>query len=223
MLTMKSAEEISIPSKKAFRLMPEKVAQFVLAKVGDFSRSLVERKANPNLITIIGLVFGLLAGAFFAWGKPLLAALAIFFCGFFDILDGKVAERANRRSLFGAIFDSSLDRYSEFFIYLGLAYYFRNHWALWLIFFTILGSFMVSYTRARAEGLGIAGNIGLMQRAERMTLLLAGAVVGKIIANLTATMVVGLSIITVASHITTLQRIFFVRQQERAKSQPKEV
>ncbi len=220
---MKSAEEISIPAKKPFRLLPEKVAQFVLARVGDFSRGLVEHKANPNLLTVMGLVFGLLAGAFFAWEKPLVAALAILICGFFDILDGKVAEKANRRSLFGAIFDSSLDRYSEFFIYLGLAYYFRNHWALWLIFFTILGSFMVSYTRARAEGLGVAGNVGLMQRAERMILLLAGAVIGKLIANLAAAMVVALTIITVASHITAWQRIFFVRRREKAKSQPKEV
>ncbi len=215
-------ESIAAP-KKSFRLLPERLVRFVVDKVNHLSKSLVEQRANPNVITVFGLVFGLAAGLFFAWGKPLLAALSIVICGFFDILDGKVAENSGRRSLFGAIFDSSLDRYSEFFIYLGLAYYLRQHWALWLTFFTILGSFMVSYARARAEGLGIKGNVGLMQRAERMVLLFAGAIAGAIFADLASAMVIVLIIITTASHLTAWQRILFVRRQEKAKSHSKEV
>jgi len=220
---MKMQPESIAAAKKSFRLLPERVVRFVLEKVNRFSKNLVEQRANPNVITVFGLVFGLAAGFSFAWGKPLLAALSIVLCGFFDILDGKVAENSGRRSLFGAIFDSSLDRYSEFFIYLGLAYYLRHHWALWLTFFTILGSFMVSYARARAEGLGIKGNIGMMQRAERMVLLFAGAIAGAIFADLATAMVIILIIITVASHLTAWQRILFVRRQENAKSQSKEV
>jgi len=220
---MKMQPESIAAAKKSFRLLPERVVRFVLEKVNRFSKNLVEQRANPNVITVFGLVFGLAAGFSFAWGKPLLAALSIVLCGFFDILDGKVAENSGRRSLFGAIFDSSLDRYSEFFIYFGLAYYLRHHWALWLTFFTILGSFMVSYARARAEGLGIKGNVGMMQRAERMVLLFAGAIAGAIFADLATAMVIILIIITVASHLTAWQRILFVRRQENAKSQSKEV
>lgn len=220
---MTPAPNVSSLPKKSFRLLPEKVAKFVLTLTNNLSQSLVRQKASPNTLSVIGLVLGMAAGFFFAWEKPWPAALFVLLCGLFDILDGKVAANSGRRSLFGAIFDSSLDRYSEFFIYLGLAYYLRHHWGLWLIFFTLLGSFMVSYTRARAEGLGMASNIGLMQRAERMILLIAGAIAGAIFANLRTSMIAVLIIITVASHITAWQRIFYVRQAERAKSQSKEV
>ncbi len=220
---MQPRSEVALASKKSFRFLPEKVAYWVLDRVDDFSKGLVRRRTNPNLLTLAGLFFGGLAGLAFAAQKPGLAAIAIFICGFFDILDGKVAANLNRRSLFGAIFDSSLDRYSEFFVYLGLAYYFRHHWALWLIFFTLLGSFMVSYTRARAEGLGLHGSAGIMQRAERMVLLFTGALVGAIFSHLDIAMITVLIIITLGSHITAWQRIFLVRQQERAKSQVKEV
>lgn len=220
---MKLVQNASSIPKKNFRLLPERIAQWVLSLANNVSLSLVRQRVDPNILSLIGLILGAAGGLFFGLGQPLLAALFVFLCGLFDILDGKVAENAGRRSLFGAIFDSSLDRYSEFFIYFGLAYYFRHHWALWLIFFTLLGSFMVSYTRARAEGLGMRGNVGLMQRAERMILLIAGALAGAIFVNLRTSMVVVLIIITVASHITAWQRIFFVRQGEKAKSQPKEV
>lgn len=220
---MNSAPDISSLPKKGFRLLPERVAKFVLALTNNLSLSLVRQKASPNTLSVIGLILGMASGFFFAWAKPWPAVLFVLLCGFFDILDGKVAINSGRRSLFGAIFDSSLDRYSEFFIYLGLAYYLRHHWGLWLIFFTLLGSFMVSYTRARAEGLGIAVNIGLIQRAERMILLIAGAIAGAIFAELRTSMIVVLVIITMASHITAWQRIFYVRQVERAKSQSKEV
>lgn len=220
---MTSTPNISSLQKKSFRLLPNKVAKFVLSLTNNLSQSLVRQKASPNALSVVGLILGVAAGFFFAWGKPWPAALFVFLCGLFDILDGKVAVNSGRRSLFGAIFDSSLDRYSEFFIYLGLAYYLRHHWGLWLTFFTLLGSFMVSYTRARAEGLGLAGNVGLMQRAERMILLIAGAIAGAIFADLRTSMIVVLVIITVASHITAWQRIFYVRQEERAKSQSKEV
>lgn len=220
---MNPSSDTSSLQKKGFRLLPEKVAQFVLTLTNNLSLSLVRQKASPNALSVVGLMMGVAAGFFFAWGKPWPAALFVLLCGLFDILDGKVAANSGRRSLFGAIFDSSLDRYSEFFIYLGLAYYLRHHWGLWLIFFTLLGSLMVSYTRARAEGLGMAGNIGLMQRAERMILLIAGAIAGAIFADLRTSMIVVLVMITVASHITAWQRIFHVRQVEKAKSQSKEV
>jgi len=139
------------------------------------------------------------------------------------MLDGKVAVKSNRQSLFGAIFDSTLDRYSEFFIYLGLAAHFRSHWALWIIFFTLLGSTMASYTRARAEGLGIECKIGIMQRAERMALLFSGAIAGSILKIFNPVMIAVLAIIALVSNITAFQRLFYVKKIEGPNKSSKEI
>jgi len=115
----------------------------------------INLRISPNTLSFLALLAGAAACILFSLEKLFWGGILIIICGFFDIIDGKVAERTNRKSLFGAMFDSTLDRYSEFFIYLGLAIHFRNHWVLWIAFLAILGSTMVSYTRARAEGLGI--------------------------------------------------------------------
>ena len=141
----------------------------------------------------------------------------IILCGFFDLLDGQVAAKTNKQSLFGAIFDSTLDRYSEFFIYLGIAYYFRDHWALWLCFFTLFGSYMVSYTRARAEGLGVECQIGIMQRAERLGLLALGSLLGSAFGAFDSVMITALIAITVISNFTAFQRIHHVKKNETQK------
>jgi CDP-diacylglycerol--glycerol-3-phosphate 3-phosphatidyltransferase len=160
----------------------------------------VNLKIGPNALSFIALISGIAAGVLFFLRHPFWAGIAIVVCGLFDILDGKVAVNTNKKSLFGAMFDSTLDRYSEFFIYLGLAAYFRNHWALWLTFWTILGSSMVSYTRARAEGLGIECKIGIMQRAERMLLLFLGSMIGSLFNIFDLAMITALAIIAVLSN-----------------------
>ena len=194
------------------RIMP----QFLITAATNFSNSVadlfVALKFTPNALTVLALLFGVGAGLLFALGKPGWAGLMIFLCGLFDMLDGKVAAKTNTTSDFGAIFDSTLDRYSEFFIYVGLAYYFRESWALWVPFFTFLGSTMVSYTRARAEGLGIECKIGVMQRAERMALLLLGTIFGNVFDIFDPLMTGILLFIAVISNFTALQRTFYVRK-----------
>lgn len=193
--------------------------QFLITAATSFSNGVadlfVALKFTPNTLTIFALLFGVGAGALFALEMPGWAALMIFLCGLFDMLDGKVAAKTNTTSDFGAIFDSTLDRYSEFFIYVGLAYYFRDSWALWVPFFTFLGSTMVSYTRARAEGLGIECKIGVMQRAERMALLLLGTILGIALDIFDPMMTVILLSIAVISNVTALQRTFYVRKVTR--------
>jgi len=201
-------------TQKTLRILPEKLVSSVL----DFSQKVavlfINLKISPNKLSATAFLAGLGAGVLFFFKKPLLAGIMILISGAFDILDGKVAAESNQESLFGAIFDSTLDRYSEFFIYLGLAAYFKNHWALWIIFFTFLGSTMVSYTRARAEGLGIECKIGIMQRAERMVLLFSGAIVGSIFKIFNPVMIGVLAIIALASNITAFQRLFYVKKVE---------
>jgi len=193
--------------------------RFLIAAATNFANGVadlfVALKFTPNTLTVFALLFGMGAGVLFALEKPGWAALLIFLCGLFDMLDGKVAAKTNTSSDFGALFDSTLDRYSEFFIYVGLAYHFRESWVLWVPFFTFLGSTMVSYTRARAEGLGIECKIGVMQRAERMALLLLGTILG-IVLDIFDPMMTGiLLLIALISNFTALQRTFYVRKVTR--------
>jgi phosphatidylglycerophosphate synthase len=186
---------------------------------------LVRLKLTPNIITGLALLAGMAAGLLFFLQRPFWAWLALFICGVLDVLDGKVAILSNAKSAFGAILDSTLDRYSEFFIYLGLALHFRRHWALWLALLAFLGSTMVSYTKARAEGLGFACNVGLMQRAERLVCLGSGALLGSVFGIFDTAMITALALIALISNITAIQRMLFVKkaeQQMRLKREEKD-
>lgn len=199
------------------RILPKQLSIFADNSANSIADLLISLKFTPNFISFIALVLGLAAGILFALAQPLWAGIVIILCGFFDLLDGQVAIKTDKKSLFGAIFDSTLDRYSEFFIYLGIAYYFRHHWALWLCFFTFFGSFMVSYTRARAEGLGIECQIGIMQRAERLGLLAIGSLLGSAFGEFDTVMIAVLISIAVVSNFTAFQRIFYVKKIEPLK------
>ncbi len=196
------------------RILPTRIISSVHNFFNPLGTFLSKLNINPNLITILALVFGAVSGALFALGHPFWAGTAILLCGLLDILDGKVAVIGKRQSLFGAIFDSTLDRYSEFFIYFGLAIHFQLHWALWLTFFAFLGSTMVSYTRARAEGLDIECKIGFMQRAERMLLLSLASFFGIAFHIFDPLMIISLGLISLISNFTALQRLYHVKKVE---------
>jgi CDP-diacylglycerol--glycerol-3-phosphate 3-phosphatidyltransferase len=208
---------MSAEAKRHFRFLPASWIATVLRSADRFSHFLVRLKVSPNVLTVLGLLAGAAVGFFYAAEHPGLAAAFILVCGIFDILDGKVAKNADRKSLFGAIFDSSLDRYSEFFMYIGLAYHLRHGWGVWLMFFAFLGSTMVSYTRARAEGLGVDCQVGMMQRAERLILLFLGTVVGIVFRVLDPAILAVMAFTTVISNFTAVQRIFYVRKYEKSR------
>lgn len=208
---------MNIKTKSAPRILPERLITFILDAMNSLTSIFIALKLTPNRITILALLIGIGAGILFAFEQPVWAAVLIVFCGVFDIMDGKVAVQTKKQSKFGAIFDSTLDRYSEFFIYLGLAVHFRNHWGLWVVFFTFLGSAMVSYTRARAEGLGIECRIGIMQRAERMILIFLGSLLGSLFKVFNPVIIGVLGFIALVSNITALQRTFYVRKVEKTK------
>ncbi len=210
------------PTQAGPRILPKKLIAFVSESLNKWAALFVKLHVSPNALTLIALLLGFGAGILFATHQPLWAVLLIILCGIFDVLDGKVAVQAGQTSLFGAIFDSTLDRYSEFFIYLGLAYYFKDHFAIWIVFWTLLGSTMVSYTRARAEGLGIECKIGIMQRAERIILLGIGALIGTLFHVFDTVMALLLGIIALVSNVTALQRTFYVRKVEKIKNLPKD-
>jgi CDP-diacylglycerol--glycerol-3-phosphate 3-phosphatidyltransferase len=222
-MTDTAAATTSRPKARLLWVIPERWIRGFVDSLARLSDVLVRLNVSPNTITFLALLAGVAAGAFFAFGRPGWAVLLIFICGALDVVDGKVAVKARKQSLYGAIFDSTLDRYSEFFIYLGLAYYFRGRWPMWIPYFTFLGSTMVSYTRARAEGLGIECKVGFMQRAERMILLVLGTLIGTIFKVFDPAMITVLIAIAVISNITAVQRTVLVRRIEKQRNATKEV
>ena len=204
--------------RRPARILPKQLITFADYSSNSIANLFISLKFTPNSLSFIALMLGLVAGVLFAFAQPLWAGVVIIICGFFDLLDGQVAIKTDKKSLFGAIFDSTLDRYAEFFIYLGLSYYFRDQWTLWLCFFTFFGSSMVSYTRARAEGLGMECQIGIMQRAERLGFLALGALFGSVFVVFDSVMIAVLIAIAVISNFTAFQRIFYVKKMENLKT-----
>lgn len=160
---------------------------------------------SPNLVTVLGFILTTLAAVFMAQGHFLVAGIILFFGGMLDALDGTLARVTGRISRYGAFLDSTLDRYSESIAFLGLLVYFsqRGDWtAAVLVYVTIVGSLLVSYTRARAEGVGVACKGGLFTRAERWGTLVLGLLFNQV--------VLALWILALLSNLTALQRIYIV-------------
>src|SRR5471030_658238 len=145
---------------------------------------LIRAGLTPNIVTTIGFVLNVGVAVIFILGAEEgnrgdlsyvgWAGALILFAGLFDMLDGQVARLGNMKSTFGALYDSVLDRYSELIMFLGICYYLvAHHYFLSSIFafIALIGSMMVSYVRARAEGLGVDIKGGLMQRPERVITL----------------------------------------------------
>lgn len=156
--------------------------------INPFVRFLIKIGLTPNAVTIIGLLLNIGVAVIFIFGAEKTnrgdlayvgwAGALILFAGLFDMLDGQVARIGNMSSTFGALFDSVLDRYSELILFLGICYYLiAHHYFLSSLFafIALIGSMMVSYTRARAEGLGVDSKGGLMQRPERVVLISVSA------------------------------------------------
>ncbi len=144
---------------------------------------------TPNAVTTTGLLLNIGVAIIFIKGGEIgnrgdlsyvgWAGALILFAGLFDMLDGQVARLGNMSSTYGALFDSVLDRYSELIMFLGVCYYLIAHhyfFSSLFAFIALIGSMMVSYTRARSEGLGIENKGGLMQRPERVVLIGVSAI-----------------------------------------------
>ena len=151
-----------------------------LLRVGSF---LARSKLSPNWFTIVGLLLNIVVAVIIASGNLLLGGILLIGAGLFDMLDGAVARASNRITPFGGFLDSTLDRYSEAVIYLGLLIYFQHHhagsYAIPLVYATAIGSLMVSYARARAEAAGVGAEVGIFARPERVILLAVFLIVNR--------------------------------------------
>lgn len=161
---------------------------------------------TPNALTLIGVGFMFGIGLVLAQGRFVLAAFLIAAAGAFDALDGGLARVTNRVTSFGAFLDSTMDRWAEAALYGGLLWWYsgqgNQQLELMLVYATIIGSLLVSYTRARAEGLGIDCKVGLFTRFERIMTLILGL--------LTGYMLPALVILALLSNLTAIQRVWHV-------------
>ncbi|MFQ6031294.1 MAG: CDP-alcohol phosphatidyltransferase family protein [Candidatus Zixiibacteriota bacterium] len=179
------------------------------------ARFLIGLKVHPHVITFTGLFLSILAFNFFRLGHFFYAGLMVILAGICDVLDGRLARETQKITKFGALIDSTIDRYSEVLMFLGIAMFFhdKQSYIVYLIILAITGSFMVSYTRARAEGLGIDCKIGLMQRPERMTYLAIGSLMGSIPKTNYFFLILVIWFIAIFANITVVQRIIFIRNK----------
>lgn len=160
---------------------------------------------TPNTLTLLGLVLNTVVAVLLARGSLRAGGVLLLVASAFDALDGTLARLTGRQSRFGAFFDSTTDRYSEAVVYGGMLYYFvaeKTQPEMLLAYAAIIGSLMVSYTRARAEGLGVECRVGLFTRVERMLVLSAGLILGGI--------TVTLWLVAILANLTAIQRIAHV-------------
>ena len=176
---------------------------------------LVSLKIYPKILTMSGLVASAVSCYFFAKGSLFWGGIMIIIVGLSDILDGQIARYTGKTSRFGAFLDSTIDRYTEGFVYLGLIIYFweKSLLVVILIMIAVIGSLLVSYVKVRGEGLGIECLVGLMQRKERLIVLILGSILGSL--KYTGNIFLGLAIgiIAVLSHFTVIQRMMYVRRE----------
>jgi phosphatidylglycerophosphate synthase len=168
---------------------------------------------HPDLITFVGLVIVAIGAVFIGSGRLQLGGVILLAGLPLDAVDGATARAVGRTDKFGAAFDSSLDRYADGFIFGGLSYYFAhtNQFNLMLVALAaLMGSYMVSYVRARAEGLDLVVKVGLFTRLERITVILVALLLSDALDL--PVLEIGLWALALGTNFTALQRLLYVRK-----------
>lgn len=145
--------------------------------IGPLTRGSLALGLSPFFYNGLAIAFGLASMGFFATGHLASAGWMVLLSGFADVMDGEVARGQGVADARGAFLDSTLDRFSEFFAFVGMAWLFRDGAGAVLVVAALGGSLLVSYTRARGESVGVLCKLGVMQRAERMLLMGLGSIV----------------------------------------------
>ena len=174
-------------------------------------RGLFRLRLRPNHLTVIGLGVSFLAASAFSAGRTRAAGLLLIVAGLCDFFDGALARVSGQVTPFGAFLDSVIDRYSDLLVLLGIVVLFARmpHTRGAIVAMAgLIGSMMVSYTKARAESIGVRCTVGMMERPERMICLIAGALLGLLEP--------ALWILAILSNLTALQRILFTLRATRS-------
>lgn len=178
-------------------------------------RLLARTGLSPNVLTVAGFLLNLVVGLVLAMGWVFAGGILVLFAGLFDMLDGATARLSGRTTPFGALLDSVVDRFSEAAILGGLLWLYlsqQRELEVLLLFAVLLGSLMVSYVRARAEGLGLDCEVGLVARPERVLLLALGLMSSQVVPVL--------ALLAVLTHFTVAQRVWHVRKHTGPQDSP---
>lgn len=200
------------------------------AAVEPIVSALTRWRVHPNVLSTSGFVITCASGYFFHQHHVRTAGALILVGGIFDLFDGTVARRTGLASSFGAFYDSTLDRLSEIVVWLGLLSLYNDYrlelgdvGMIYAVLLAMAGSLMISYTRARAEGLGIRCTVGLMQRAERVVLIGAAALLfgeAVVLGQRGLVLKVVIILVAVLSLLTVIQRIWWVYGHTRPAGEP---
>jgi len=173
------------------------------ARVADpVARALVGLRLRPNQLSFLGLVGSMFAAGAFAADQRRLGALCLALAGVLDILDGALARASGQVSPFGAFLDSVLDRYSDLLVLAGLVFLFARLGRLEVVvavLLAVIGTVMVSYTRARAESIDVECRVGFMERGERMLVLILGALLDLLVP--------AIWVVALGANVTAVHRI----------------
>lgn len=197
------------------KLLPDWIKNGYLRLVDPVANWMVRKNVHPNTITVFGTLCTVVGGIIYATGHIRTGGWFLGLTALFDVLDGTVARRSNRSSTFGAFLDSTLDRLADGFVLGGLAVFYatstlnRSVPMMIIALLGLVGAFMTSYTRARAEALGLDAKVGLLQRPERVVLLSAPqAFFGLVFHGWVLALII--TILTVTAWITVIQRVGYV-------------
>ncbi len=180
------------------------------------ARALAATGITPNILTLVGLAAMCGIGVLLGLGHFALGGALIIVAGLVDSLDGTLARLTNRATAFGAFLDSTTDRFAEGALFLGIMYAFLQRGialAAYIIFLAMLGSLMVSYARARAEGIGVKCDEGLLTRFERMGILVIGLILTAFFGD--APILIALALIAIFANVTAVQRMWVVYRATR--------
>jgi CDP-diacylglycerol--glycerol-3-phosphate 3-phosphatidyltransferase len=186
-------------------------------------RGLARSRINPNVLTFIGLLINIGCAFLYGYGRFFVAGLMMILANIFDMLDGRVARLRGRETRFGAFFDSVIDRYSDIVVFVGIMlFYARDTDAhstslVALTGIALVGSVMISYSRARAESLDIACKVGFLERPERVVLLIIGSLteIGPRSSPFLYKMPQVLWVLAVLSNWTVMHRIYHTWREMR--------
>lgn len=187
-------------------------------------RGLARSRINPNALTFTGLLINIGCGVLYGYGRFFTAGLLMILANLFDMLDGQVARSRGRVTRFGAFFDSVIDRYSDVIVYVGIMVFYARDTAahstllVALTGLALVGSVMISYSRARAESLDIACKVGFLERPERVVLLIVGSLTefGAAGNPFLHKMPQVLWVLAVLSHWTVVHRVYHTWREMRA-------
>lgn len=210
-----------------------------------FVKLMIKLGITPNMVTLLGFVMTLASTILLIYGAEIgdrndhkfigYAGIIILLAGAMDMVDGRLARLNNQARPFGALFDSVIDRYSELVMFFGFCYYtVTQNYLLTSIFcfISMIGSIMVSYTRARAEGLGVKASVGLMQRPERIVLVAVASIATSVVSGqiggdfkievdwlpqpIFETISIfswPIFILAISANVTALRRLFFAKKE----------